>query len=352
MLVGIPLSWFRIALGDLNEPPKFRTSKMREVTVFVSGTTGFVGGATVRTFAKAGFHVRAGVRASSNGGRTFPHAHEVIPHGNLEQEANWPGILDGSDIVIHIAAPAHLNLGPAEIPVAQRAIIEGTKNLAAGAASAGVKRFVYLSSAHVFGSRSRPGRPFRESDTTRPQSHYAIAKLQAEQLVIRTAAGSGMDYVILRAPMVYGPRAPGNFLRLVRLVHSSWPLPLEGAQALRSFIGIDNLASALVVAGEHPAAANGLFNISDGEDCSTADLTKIIGQAQSFGARLFWAPQSLLQVCALLLGRRADFDKIFQPFQIDISHFRNVTGWSPPLSLSEGIRDAVESRPDIELQRA
>ncbi len=325
---------------------------MHEVTVFVSGSTGFVGAATVRALAKAGFHVRAGVRASSNSVRAVPHAHEVRPYGNLEQETGWPQILDGSDIVVHVAAPAHLNLGPTEVPVAQRAIIEGTKNLAAGAVRAGVKRFIYLSSAHVFGTQSRPGRPFRETDPPQPQNHYAIAKQQAEREVIRTAAGSDMDYVIVRPPMVYGPGAPGNFSRLVRLVRSSWPLPLLGAHALRSFISIDNLASALVVAAQHSAASDGLFNVSDGADCSTAQLINLIAQAQTGRARLFWAPQILLQAGAYLVGRGADYDKIFQPFQIDSSHFRNVTGWSPPLSLSEGIRDAVKSPPGSQPHRA
>ncbi len=325
---------------------------MRQGTVFVSGTTGFIGAAAVRAFAKAGFYVRAGTRSSNFGSRIVPRAHEVITHGNLEHESRWPQILNGSDVVVHIAGPAHLSLGPTEIPAAQRAIIEGTKNLAAGAARADVKRFVYLSSAHVFGSQSPPGRPFREVDQPRPQSHYAVAKQRAEQEVIRAATWNDMDYVIVRPPMVYGPGAPGNFSRLLRLVDSSWPLALGGARALRSFIGIDNLTSALLVAAEHPAAANGLFNISDGEDCSTAEMIKLFAQAQTRRARLFWVPRTLLLIGASLMGRRADFDKIFQPFQIDSSHFRNATGWRPPLSLSEGICDAIKNPPGSQPHRA
>ena len=329
-----------------------RQPEMRDLTAFISGSTGFVGTATVRAFAKAGMHVRAGTRASHKDVRTIPYAHEVTSHGDLEHEASWSQILNGCDVVVHIASPAHLNLGPAEIAPAQRVIIEGTKNLAAGAARAGVKRFVYLSSAHVFGSQSSPRHPFREADQTRPQSPYAIAKQQAEREVIRTAAGSDMDYVIVRPPMVYGPGAPGNFSRLLHLVASSWPLPLGGAQALRSFIGIDNLASALLVAAEHPAASNDLFNISDGDDCSTAQMIHLIAQAQARRTWLFWAPQSLLLIGAHLMGKRADFDKIFQPFQIDISHFRNATGWRPPLSLREGICDAIKSVPNLKPHRA
>lgn len=318
---------------------------MRDRTAFISGSTGFVGTATVRAFAKAGVRVRAGTRASHKDARRIPYAADIVSHADLEHEAGWPKIVNGCDVVIHIAGPAHLNLGPAEIVSAQRAIIDGTKKLAAGAAKAGVKRFVYLSSAHVFGSQSALRCPFREIDETHPQSHYAVAKQQAEKEVICTSAASGMDYVIMRPPMVYGPRAPGNFSRLLRLVDKSWPLPLAGAHALRSFIGIDNLASALLVAAEHPAASNGLFNISDGEDCSTAQMIQLIAQAKSRRPCLFWAPQSFLLFGAHLAGRRADFDKIFQPFQIDISHFKSVTGWRPPLSLNEGIYDAVKSGP-------
>ena len=323
----------------------FRQPEMRDLTAFISGSTGFVGIATVRAFAKAGVHVRAGMRASHRDVRTIPSADEVTSHADLEHESGWPQILNGCNVVVHIAGPAHLDLGPAEIAPAQRAIIDGTKNLAAGAARAGVKRFVYLSSAHVFGSQSSSRHPFREVDETHPQSHYTIAKQQAEQEVVRTATGSGMDYVIVRPPMVYGPGAPGNFSRLLRLVHSSWPLPLAGAQALRSFIGIDNLAAALLVAAECPAASNDVFNISDGDDCSTAQMIHLIAQAQARRPRLFWAPQSLLLTGAHLMGKRADFDKIFQPFQIDISHFRNVTGWRPPLSLREGICEASKRAP-------
>jgi nucleoside-diphosphate-sugar epimerase len=312
------------------------------MSIFITGSTGFIGSAAVRNFAAAGFNVRAGVRSADKDIRRVPHAHEVVVHGNLEQEDRWQEILEGSDVVVHIAGPAHLNLGPAEIPTAQRVIIEGTRNLAVGAAVAGVKRFLYLSTAHVFGSRSPTGRPFREADPMHPQSHYAIAKMQAEQDVILAASGSDMDYVIMRPPMVYGPCAPGNFSRLLRLVRSSWPLPLLGAHALRSFISIHNLTSALVVAADHPKAANGCFNISDGEDCSTVQMIKLIANAQKNSARLFWAPKSLLQAGAYLMGRRADFHKLFQPFQIDASLFRNCTGWMPPLSLSEGVYEAVE----------
>ena len=313
------------------------------MSIFITGSTGFIGSAAVRNFAEAGFNVRAGVRLSNNGIRNVPHAQKVVVHGNLEHEDCWQQILEGSDVVVHIAGPAHLNLGRAEIPTAQRTIIEGTRNLAVGAAISGVKRFIYLSSAHVFGSQSPPMRPFREADPTHPQNYYAIAKLEAEHEVIRAAAGSDMNYVIMRPPMVYGPGAPGNFSRLVRLVCSSWPLPLLGAHALRSFISINNLTSSLVVAAQHRRAADSRFNISDGEDCSTAQMIRLIARAQKNRARLFWAPKSLLRAGAYLMGRRADFSKLFQPFQIDISQFTNFTGWTPPLSLSEGIYDAIES---------
>jgi nucleoside-diphosphate-sugar epimerase len=217
---------------------------------------------------------------------------------------------------------------------------EGTARLAEAAARCGVRRFVLMSSALVHG-RSSPGRPFTEDDMPAPQTPYARSKLDAEARLTQAARASALEWVILRPPMVYGPGARGNFRRLVRLVRAGVPLPLGAATAAKSFIGIDNLADAVVRAVEHPRAANETFLIADAETTSTVGLVRLI--AAALGRRV-WTPRvppALLRAALGVVGRDRDLQRLLDPLELDSSRIRALLGWSPPVSLAEGVRRAV-----------
>ena len=222
---------------------------------------------------------------------------------------------------------------------------QGTARLAAAAVGAGVRRLVLVSSALVHGEAS-PGRPFTEDDAPAPASPYARSKLNSERRLMAAARGSALQWVILRPPMVYGAGAQGNFRRLVGLVRTGLPLPLGAATAPRSFIGIDNLADAVVRCVEHGRAANQVFLLGDAETTSTADFIGRIGRALGRRARTPRVSAALLRTAFRLAGRERDFRRLFDPLELDTSRIRTLLGWSPPVSLDEGLRRALHEPRD------
>lgn len=263
---------------------------------------------------------------------------------SLDEGAEWMHSLRGVDIVVHTAARAHILRGEVANALAcYRAVnTAGSVNLAQQAAKAGVRRFVFLSSIGVHGDRQR--HPFSEADNPSPHSPYALSKWEAEKALWQTAQQTGMDLVIIRPPLVYGPNAPGNFGRLLSLVHSGWPLPLASVHNCRSFIGLDNLVNFIEWCCVQPAAANQTFVISDGEDISTPGLIRQMAQAMDRPARLLPMPVCLLRAAAALVGRSAVLQQLAGDLVIDSSKARRL-GWTPQVPLAEGIRRAVKPAP-------
>jgi len=307
--------------------------------VLVTGATGFLGSAAAEALARAGHDVLRGGRVAP---ATAPASETWIGYGDIEREQQWDGVLAGIDAIVHLAGLAHLPdaSAAAAAETFARVNAEGTALLARAAAQAGVRRFILISSALVHGEAS-PGRPFTEADAPAPQSPYARSKLESEARLAEVARGSALQWVILRPPMVYGASAAGNFRRLVNLVRAGLPLPLCAATAPRSFIGIDNLADAIVRCVAHPQAANQVFLVCDAETTSTADLVCRI--ARVLGRRV-WLPRvspALLRVASRLAGRTRDYHRLFDPLELDSSLVRERLDWLPPVSLDEGLRRAV-----------
>ncbi|HEX9084676.1 MAG TPA: NAD-dependent epimerase/dehydratase family protein, partial [Gemmatimonadaceae bacterium] len=233
----------------------------------VTGATGFIGSALVSHLSVGGWFVRAATRDAT---RPVTCGERVVV-GNISAKTEWSAALRDVDVVFHLAGLAHL-LAKKENATAQYEELnaEATENLAAAAASAGVRRFVYLSSAKVAGEAST--RPFRESDPPQPPDRYASSKLHGEQLVQETATRRSIEYSVVRPPLVYGPRVRGNFLSLLRIVDRGVPLPLGRIDNRRSYIAVDNLVDALKFAASRPQAANQIFFVSDDDDVSTPEL--------------------------------------------------------------------------------
>ena len=212
----------------------------------------------------------------------------------------------------------------------------GTERLARCAAQQGVRRFVFVSTALVHEARG-DDRPIIETDPLRPVGAYAQSKLVAEQRLAEVAALSGMEFVVLRPPLVYGPGAVGNFGRMYRSVRSGWPLPLGRATAPRSFLGIDNLANAVAVCLEHPAAANQSFLICDDEVLSTADLIQQLSIAMRRRVLNLPVPPRLVGAALQGLGRSRDFNRLFAPFVLSSARISDRLCWRPPYTFAEGI---------------
>jgi len=223
----------------------------------------------------------------------------------------------------------------------RRANVDGTLQLARSAIAAGCRRFIFISSIKVNGESSAPGRPFIEMMQPAPVDAYGQSKLEAENALFALAAETGLEVVVIRPPLVYGPGVRANFLAMMRAIYRGIPLPLGSIDNRRSLVAVDNLADLIALCTRHPAAANEVFLAGDGEDVSSTELLRRVGKALGKPARLLPIPVSLFMAIASLLGRKSVADRLCGTLQVDIHKARTLLGWAPPLSLDEGLRRAA-----------
>jgi nucleoside-diphosphate-sugar epimerase len=224
--------------------------------------------------------------------------------------------------------------------------VQGTLNLACQAAAAGVKRFVFISSVKVNGECTQSVRAFTEADAPNPQEAYGRSKHEAELGLRQISADTGMEVVIIRPPLVYGPGVKANFAALMKAVQRGWPLPLGAVHNQRSLVALDNLVDFIFTCTTHPQAANQTFLVSDGRDLSTTELVHGLAQAARVPARVLPVPVWVLKTGAALLGKSDAMQRLCGSLQIDISKARRLLGWVPPVSVEEGLRRAVAGSAD------
>lgn len=310
--------------------------------VAVTGASGFIGQALV---SKLGGLPRFSVLAWSRGGSlNAVGGAQLVQHGDLSTDTDWQERLVGVDVVLHTVARVHVMRDPAADPLAAfRAVnAEGTLNLSRQAAAAGVRRLVFISSIKVNGETTAPGQSFSADDVPAPLDSYGVSKMEAEQGLRKIAAQTGMEVVIIRPPLVYGPGVKANFLAMMRWLSRGIPLPLGAIHNRRSLVALDNLVDLIVTCIDHPTAANQTFLMSDGEDLSTTDLLRRMGRALGKPARLLPVPATLLKTGAALVGRPELAQRLCGNLQVDISKTRALLGWTPPISVDEGLRRAAE----------
>ena len=306
--------------------------------VLVTGAAGFVGRALCPALAAAGHEVIAGVRE----GTAPPGAHAHRTLGDLAEERSLDAAVAGVDAVVHLAARAHMMRETAADPLIlyRRVNVDGTRRLAEAAARADVRRFVLMSSVKVNGERTSM-RPFTEDDPPAPADAYGISKREAEETLAAIASKMGLSAVALRTPLVYGPGVRANFLALLRLCDSPWPLPFGGVSGnRRSLIHLANLVDAIAVALVHPSA-NGIYLVSDGEDLSTAGMIRRLRAALGRPTRLLPLPARLLETSLRLLGRGALADRLCGSLAVDTGRIARNLGWRPPITVDEGLAATV-----------
>jgi nucleoside-diphosphate-sugar epimerase len=303
--------------------------------ILVTGASGFIGRVAVETSCAAGWQVRAAVRANA-----ADAAREVewVAVGDIANRDAWSGTTSGVDCVLHLAARVHVrNDADASALARFRAInVDATCRLAREAVSAGVRRFIFLSSIGVNGQRTN-GQAFTEHDPPRPQVPYAVSKLEAEEALKIIARQSGLELVIVRPPLVYGPDAPGNFRRLASWISRGLPLPLATVRNRRSFVSVQNLVSALMRCAEDARAANETFLVADGQDVSTPALITKIAAALERKARLWPMPQPLLRALATVGDGIIPLRQLVDSLVVNSTHIRRRLDWQPPLSFDEGL---------------
>lgn len=317
-----------------------RLAARQKQVVLITGANGFIGRALCAAFVRRGFVVKGAVR------ETFELPMGVIPVvvGNLDGETNWSDALTGVDVVIHLAARAHVLIESAINPQQEflKVNAAGTQHLATWAANMDVKRFVYVSSIGVNGLNTEAGRAFTEADVPNPHNAYTLSKWEAERALHRISAESKLEIVILRPPLVYGVAAPGNFAEMLRVIFKGIPLPLASVHNLRSLIYIDNLIDALILCATHSAAAGQTYLVSDGEDISTPDLLRHLGIAMGHPVRLFSFPHKLLSFAAATVGKTEQVKRLTGSLQINSGKIRRELNWIPPYSLQQGLQATAE----------
>lgn len=309
--------------------------------ILITGASGFVGHALMHRLKKDGYLNTAALRRQVD---NLPFSTRIAHVPSITADTDWVLALLGQDVVIHCAARVHImNESSSEPLAAFRAVnVEGTLNLARQAASAGVKRFLFISSVKVNGELTYDGHPFTADDTAAPEDAYGQSKCEAEAGLRALSLQTGLDVVIIRPPLVYGPGVKANFARLVHAVHLGWPLPFGAIDNRRSLVATGNLVDLIVRCIEHPQAANQIFLVSDGEDLSTTELLKKISQALGKSPKLIPVPVTLLRLASALVGRKGAIQRLCGSLQVDIQKTRQLLDWTPPLSVDEGLKQVAE----------
>lgn len=313
---------------------------MSRSNVLITGANGFVGRAVCAKAAARGLAVGAATRSPCR----FSGETENIVVGDIDANTLWQAALNGCQAVVHAAARVHVMADTAANPLDEfrRVNVQSTLNLAEQAAAAGVMRFVFISSVKVNGEATLPGHPFQADDEPAPLDAYGISKMEAERGLRELAARTGMDVVIIRPPLVYGPGVRANFAAMMRWLRRGVPLPLGAIHNQRSLVALDNLVDLIITCLTHTAAANQTFMVSDGQDVSTTELLRRMGQAMNRPARLIPVPAGLLTLAAALLGKRDMAQRLCGSLQVDIEKTRTLLGWQPPLTLDQGLKKAAE----------
>jgi UDP-N-acetyl-alpha-D-quinovosamine dehydrogenase len=306
----------------------------------VTGANGFVGQPLSAEIVRRGGQVKAALRAPN----PLFNDNESVVLGRIDGRTDWAEAVRDIDVVIHLAARVHVMHDDSANPLAEfrRTNVDGAERLARSAVACGVKRMVYVSSIKVNGEVTRGNQEFTEADAPSPQDPYAISKWEAEQVLRRIADETGLEVVIVRPPLVYGPGVKGNFMQMLSVVARGIPLPFASVKNLRSLVYVENLADALLACATHPAAAGQTYLVSDGEDVSTPDLLRQLASEMEVPARLFSCPVGLLQLAGRLTGKTRQLERLLGSLRVDSGKIRSDLNWVPLYSLQQGLRATAE----------
>ena len=308
--------------------------------ILVTGASGFVGGALCASLVNRS-PLRISVRDKS---KSELFANVDIFKASISPDQDWSSTLSGVSAVVHCAARVHVMSEEAADPLFEfrRVNVDGTLNLARQASEAGVRRFVFISSIKVNGECTDLGHPFTADQIPVPSDPYGVSKYEAEMGLRTLSRETGMEVVIIRSPLVYGPGVKANFLSMMNWLRRGIPLPLRSVtKNRRSFVFIDNLVSMIIACINHPAAANQTFLVSDDEDLSTAGLLDRMALALGCPSKLITVPTALITLGAKLIGRSDISRRLCGSLQVDINKTKDFLGWSPPVSVDEGLRQTV-----------
>jgi len=317
-------------------------SNISMIRVLVTGGTGFIGNSLITSLLSPNYHVIAAVRNKTN---MLPRNTEKIIVEALSSETDWTAALKTVDVVIHCAGRAHVMNNSKRNPLDEfrKVNTEGTLNLARQATDEGVKRFIFISSIKVNGEMTLVDHPFQPDDKYIPTDPYGLSKYEAEQGLLALAKETGMEVVIIRPPLVYGPGVKANFLSMMRWINKGVPLPFGAIYNKRSLVALDNLVNFIIRCIDHPKAANEIFLISDDEDVSTTQLLSKVAKAYGKKACLIPVPVSWMTLAAKLIGKADVANRLFGSLQVGSSKARDLLGWKPVITMEEQLKKIADT---------
>ena len=302
----------------------------------VTGCTGFIASELIKHLCELdGYSVVGASRRPVNNAKF-----QVAVVGDINKLTNWSPFLLDVDVVIHLAGLAHVMKKSAccNLDIFHRTNVEGTLNLARFAVTAGVRRFIYISSIGVNGFQTEDMKPFVETDPDNPYDAYTFSKWKAEQGLREISTETSLEIVIIRPPLVYGFNAPGNFGALLGALRLGLPVPFGLLKNKRSYVSLNNLIYFITTCINHPNAANQTFLVSDGHDLSTPELIEFIANALGVRCRLIRLPEFIIKMLARIIGKDKAAQRLCGSLQVDISKARQTLGWTPPFSIEDSLK--------------
>lgn len=304
--------------------------------ICITGANGFIGKSICQSLINSNYRVRAFTRSLT--GIIKANNIEYIKINSDFTKVNWRDLLIGCDCVVHCAGKVPSLKKKEKIEYYKSINIDGTRYIAEQSSKAKVKKFIFLSSINVLGSNTNKRKPFVYNDKPEPDSDYGLSKLLAEKLLKKISKETGLDIVIIRPPIVYGPNAPGNFKRLIKIVNSGIPLPFGKINNKRSFIGISNLIEVIKCCIKNPKVAGKTFLVSDGKDLSTKELINHIALSNRKSSRLFPFPKVLLSLFGKMINKNEEMSRLLGSLQVDINYTMKVLNWRPRTSVRDEIK--------------
>lgn len=310
-------------------------------TILITGADGFIGRALCDVMTAFGWTVHASVRTNVHVSNLSTSV-KVVKIDSIDGDTDWSHCLRGIDAIIHLAARVHVMHNHSSVPCSEfrKVNVAGTACLARQAASAGVRRIIYMSSIKVNGEGSAV--PYTENDIPSPHDPYGQSKWEAEQALSEISRLSGIEVVILRLPLVYGPSVKANFLQLMKTVNAGFPLPLANIHNKRSMIYLKNLIDAIMTCITHPKAIGQTYLVSDGVDISTPELIQRLAVALGTTTRLLPFPPMIIRLVSKLLGKSEEVERLLGSLTVNTTKIQRELVWKPPYTIEQGLKETAE----------